>query len=302
MLRFSFFILMLSVCACQQPKQESLPSRTQVVLLGTGTPNADANRSGPSLAIVVDGTAYIIDSGAGVVRRAAAASKLGIVALKPERLNKLFITHLHSDHTIGYADFILTPAVLERKGPVDVYGPIGTSDMNDHILQAYKLDYDIRIFGLEKGDSNAYKVNVHEINTGVIYKDSLVTVEAFLVKHGSWDQAFGFKFTTPDKSIVVSGDCTYSEAIIDMCQGCDILVHEVYSEDGFSRRPEKWKTYHKDFHTSSVDLARLANLAKPKLLVLTHQLIWDSSEEKLLEEIKSRYKGRVISGKDLDVF
>lgn len=296
----TFLPLLIIFLACTE--QTQVASRTQVVLLGTGTPNADPDRSGPSLAIVVDDVSYVVDCGPGVVRRAAAASLHGIEGLKPEKLNRLFITHLHSDHTTGYADFILTPAVLERTGPVEVFGPKGIREMNGHIMAAYRQDYDIRIFGLEKGDSLAYKVNVHELQPGSIYKDSLVEVYAFLVKHGSWDESYGFKFITPDKSIVVSGDCTYSERIIEMCNECDILIHEAYSVDGYSRRPDKWKTYHKDFHTSSLDLAKLASLAKPKLLVLTHQLIWDSSEEKLLEEIRSQYAGKVVSGKDLDIF
>jgi ribonuclease BN (tRNA processing enzyme) len=299
----TFLFLVVIFLRCTEKTQGVSSERTHVVLLGTGTPNADPNRSGPSLAIVVDDVSYIVDCGPGVVRRAAAASLKGVEALKPNKLNRLFITHLHSDHTIGYADFILTPAVLERRtGPVEVFGPKGIVEMNDHIMAAYQQDYDIRIFGLEKGDSLAYKVNVHEFQPGVIYKDSLVEVHAFLVNHGSWKQAYGFKFITPDKSIVVSGDCTYSEHIIEMCNGCDILVHEVYSEDGYSRRPEKWKTYHKGFHTSSTDLAKLANKTKPKLLVLTHQLIWDSSEEKLLEEIGGQYSGKIVSGRDLDIF
>jgi ribonuclease BN (tRNA processing enzyme) len=298
----AFLFLLVIFLRCTEKKQGLSHDRTQVVLLGTGTPNADPDRSGPSLAIVVDDVSYIVDCGPGVVRRAAAAGLKGVEGLNPNKLNRLFITHLHSDHTTGYADFILTPAVLERAGPVEVFGPKGIKEMNDHILAAYRQDYDIRIFGLEKGDSLAYKVNVHELQPGIIYKDSLVEVHAFSVKHGSWEEAYGFKFTTPDKSIVVSGDCTYSESVAQMCNGCDILVHEVYSVDGYSRRPEKWKVYHKDFHTSSLDLAKLANQAKPKLLVLTHQLIWDSTEEKLLEEIRSGYAGKVVSGKDLDIF
>jgi ribonuclease BN (tRNA processing enzyme) len=298
----AFLFLLVTFLRCTEKTQSISGDRTHVVLLGTGTPNADPNRSGPSLAIVVDDVSYIVDCGPGVVRRTAAACLKGIEALKPDKLNRLFITHLHSDHTAGYADFILTPAVLERTGPVEVFGPKGIREMNDHIMAAYQQDYNIRIFGLEKGDSVAYTVNVHELMPGIVYKDSLVEVHAFLVKHGSWEQAYGFKFITPDKSIVVSGDCTYSEHIIEMCNGCDILIHEVYSLDGYSRRPDKWKAYHKDFHTSSLDLAKLAIQAKPKLLVLTHQLIWDSSEEKLLEEIRSQYGGKVVSGKDLDIF
>lgn len=276
--------------------------RTQVVLLGTGTPNADPDRFGPSVAIVVDETPYIIDCGPGVVRRASAAFQKRVKGLDPALLNKLFITHLHSDHTSGYADFLLTPAVLERKGPLLVFGPTGTKKMNDLITEAYQPDFNVRIFGLEKGDSTSYKTIVTEIKEGIIYRDSLVTVITFLVPHGGWDEAYGFKFITPDKTIVVSGDCTFNEKMIEMSKDCDILIHEVYSEEGWSKRPEKWKVYHKDAHTSTTDLAKIANAARPKLLVLYHQLIWSSTEKKLVKEITDRYKGRVVSGKDLDVF
>jgi ribonuclease BN (tRNA processing enzyme) len=170
-------------------------SRTKVVLLGTGTPNADPDRFGPSVAVVVDDTPYVIDCGSGVVRRAAAAFNKGVKGLNPTLLNRLFITHLHSDHTSGYADFLLTPAVLERKGPLRIYGPTGTKSLNDHIVQAYAPDFHIRIFGLEKGDSTAYKTVVTEIKEGVIYKDSLVTVEAFKVEHGGWPEAYGFHWS-----------------------------------------------------------------------------------------------------------
>lgn len=280
----------------------SQSARTQVVLLGTGTPNADPERFGPSVAIVVDETPYVVDCGPGVVRRAAAAFQKGIKGLNPPLLNRLFITHLHSDHTSGYSDFLLTPAVLERKGPLLVFGPSGTMKLNDLITEAYRPDFNVRIFGLEKGDSTAYKTLVTEIKEGVIYRDSLVTVMAFAVPHGGWDEAYGFKFITPDKTIVISGDCTFNEKMIEMSTGCDILIHEVYSEEGWSKRPDKWQVYHKNAHTSTTDLAKIANAAKPKLLILYHQLIWSSTEKKLLKEITDRYKGKVISGKDLDVF
>lgn len=299
-----FLILSIWLYSCVgniENKIDKEMLRTKVVLLGTGTPNADPDRSGPSVAVVVDNTPYIIDCGPGVVRRAAAARQIGIGGLDPEKLNVLFITHLHSDHTIGYPDFLFTPAVLERTGPVQVFGPPGIHAMTDHILAAYQQDITIRIFGLEKGNAEAYKANVSEIDEGVVYTDSLVKVTAYRVKHGSWQHAFAYRFDTVDRSVVISGDCTYDEKLIEACNGCDVLVHEVYSEDGYSRRPEKWKRYHADFHTSSTDLARLAVKAKPKKLVLYHQLIWDSTEEKLIDEIRSIFNGEVISGRDLDI-
>ena len=107
-------------------------TETQVVLLGTGAPIADPERSGPSLALVVAGKAYLVDFGPGVVRRAAAAHANGIDALQVTNLETAFLTHLHSDHTAGFPDLILTPWVLGRKKPLQVYGPPGLSQMTDH--------------------------------------------------------------------------------------------------------------------------------------------------------------------------
>ena len=98
-------------------------TRTQVVLLGTGTPRPEPDRSGPATAIVVNSTAYLVDVGPGIVRRAAAAFEKGIPALAPDKLQTAFITHLHSDHTVGYPDLIFTTWVQGRRGPLKVYGP-----------------------------------------------------------------------------------------------------------------------------------------------------------------------------------
>ena len=92
--------------------------KTYLVLLGTGTPNACPNASGPSSAVVVGDRAYLVDFGPGVVRQASKAYYKGIDALRPDRLTTAFCTHLHTDHTAGYADLIFTPWVLERETPL----------------------------------------------------------------------------------------------------------------------------------------------------------------------------------------
>jgi len=277
-------------------------SKTQVVLLGTGTPNADPERSGPSVAVVVNDTPYIIDFGPGIVRRAAAAFQKGVKGLKVDKLKTAFVTHLHSDHTTGYADLIFTPWTLERKEPLQVFGPKGIKGMTEHLLKAYSQDIDIRVNGGEPSNHTGYKVIAHEIKAGVIYKDENVTVKAFPVKHGTWQQAFGYRFETPDKTIVISGDCVPSEGVVENCNGCDVLIHEVYSTTGFAKRPPEWQKYHSSFHTSSRELAEIASKAKPKLLVLYHQLFWGTSEEDLVKEIQQNYKGKVVSGRDLDIY
>ena len=269
---------------------------TKLILLGTGTPNADPDRFGPSVAVVVNDTPYIVDFGPGVVRRASAAK------IKPENLKIAFASHLHSDHTAGLPDLILTPAVLDRHAPLVLYGPTGIKSMAEHILKAYEQDIDIRTKGLESGDAKAYIVDAREIKPGVIYKDENVTVKAFAVRHGQWKEAYGFRFETKDKTIVISGDCGPDQAIVEACNGCDILLHEVYSVAGFKKRTSMWQKYHSNFHTSTVELGEIANKAKPKLLVLYHQLVWSSNEQDLMRELRDVYKGPVAYGGDLSIY
>jgi len=275
---------------------------TLVVMLGTGTPNPDPERAGSATAIVTGGQAYLVDCGPGVVRRAAAASNAGIESLDMPGLTRLFVTHLHSDHTAGFADLILTPWVLEREEPLEVYGPPGIQSMTDHILAAFAADIDVRLHGSQPQNEPGIQVNAHEIEPGVIYRDETVTVTSFAVPHGAWEHSFAFRFDTPDRSIVISGDTTASEAVVEACSGCDVLVHEVYAKAGWDRREPEWQAYHQASHTSGVELGQLAARAQPKLLVLYHQLLWGATEEELLAEIRQSFDGEVVSAKDLDVY
>ena len=278
---------------------------TRVVLLGTGTPNADPERSGPATAVVVDDHSFLFDFGPGVVRRAAAAAaKHKLKALEPKNLRTAFVTHLHSDHTAGYADLILTPAVLERDAPLEIYGPPGLKSMTTHILAAYRQDMDIRFHGGEPSKPRGYVVNAHEIaRPGVVYKQDGVTIEAFAVRHGAWKHSYGYRVTTPDRTIVISGDAAPSGSIVEQCNACDVLVHEVYSQAGFRGLPPEWQRYHARYHTSTAELAEIARKARPKLLVLTHELIWSSNPAAMLEEIRAAgYGGPVAFGNDLDVY
>jgi ribonuclease BN (tRNA processing enzyme) len=289
----------LLMCAALPQAQ----SRTRVVLLGTGTPNADPDRYGPAVAVVVDDTSYLVDFGVGVVRRAAAAERSGIKALAAPNLTLAFATHLHSDHTLGLADLILTPWILDRATPLTLYGPRGLRAMTEHLVAAYTDDIRIRIHGGEPTHRHdPRRVNVHEIKPGVIYRDERVTVTAFAVKHGAWEQAFGYRFQTPDRTIVISGDTGPESHIEDQCRRCDVLVHEVYSEAGFAKRQPVAQAYHSRYHTSARELGAIATRAQPGLLVLYHQLIWSSTEDELLKEVRSAYGGKVVSAHDLDVY
>lgn len=277
-------------------------SSTQVVLLGTGTPNPDPERMGPSLAIVVNQQAYIVDFGPGLVRRAQAAYQQGIAALQVKCLDIAFLTHLHTDHTLGFADLVFTPWVMGREKPLRVFGPPGVKSMSEHILAAYSEDQKVRVCGFEPINTSGYGVIAEEIQPGVCYQDDNVKVEAYAVNHGEGWLALSYKFTSADRCIVISGDTAPHPPLLEQWRGCDLLVHEVYSAAGFAKRSADWQKYHSHMHTSSTELAAIATTVKPKCLLLTHLLLWGVSEQQLLAEITADYDGEVICGTDLGVY
>ncbi len=274
---------------------------SQVVLLGTGCPGPDPERSGPAVAIVVNDRPYLVDFGPGVVRRAAAAYDKGVRGLATHLLNRGFLTHLHSDHTIGYPDLMLTPWVCGRDEPLEVYGPPGLRHMTEHLLLAYEADIHQRLHGLEPANETGFQVQAHEVVPGLVYRDPHVEVHAFEVWHGTWP-AYGYKFICPDRTIVISGDTCMHENVITAATGCDVLIHEVCSGEGVLWRSPEWREYHSSYHTLGHELAEVATRAQPKLLVLTHQLFQGVSEADLLREVREGYSGAVVSGKDLDIF
>jgi ribonuclease BN (tRNA processing enzyme) len=313
-IRLTFFLIFSATLSAQQQTAAPAASHTQVVLLGTGNPPADPDRSGPATAIVVNGTPYLVDFGAGVVRRAkSAVVDRGIAALEPTNLRVVFVTHLHSDHTVGYPDLILTPWSLGRRVPLEVYGPTGIKAMTDNLLEAYRADFEVRTRDRQSGLTSqgsfpeGHNVNAHEIHSGVVYKDENVTVTAFPTKHAI--ESYGYRFDTPDRSIVISGDTNPTEATIDACHGCDVLIHEVLTQEWLAKRPD-FQKYASQYHTNTAQLAELATKAKPRLLILYHASIsWRpvvdnvrSRPEELLGEMMSKYSGHVVVGRDLDVY
>jgi ribonuclease BN (tRNA processing enzyme) len=327
--RMAVHLLLVILTAVTGVAQEStghLPSqetvRTRVVLLGTGTPVPDPDRSGPATAIVVGDSAYLVDFGPGVVRRAeAAVLERGITALEPGNLKVAFVTHLHSDHTAGYSDLIFTGWTSGRTVPLQVYGPSGLESMTEHILQAYRVDIETRTNpdGNQRRFPDGWKVNAHEIKSGVIYKDEKVKVTAFATKHAM--ESYGYRFETPDRTIVISGDTNPVEATINACNGCDVLIHEAQPLELLAKMPASIQSFVAKYHTTTEQLAELANKAKPKLLVIYHTISFPpgiapprllppksgadalyASPEMLQKEIGSRYSGKFVIGKDLDVY
>jgi len=285
-----FFILFTTI----------IQSETKVILLGTGTPHPSTKNRGPATAVVYNNRVFLFDAGSGVMDQVSGAN-LSISG--PEAT---FITHLHSDHTLGYADLTLTTWIMGRKKHLEVYGPIGLKKMTNLVLDSFSEDIDIRINGLERELPEVHKANVHEIDEGVIYDSANVKVTAFRVLHGSWKYAFGYRIDTPDKSIVISGDTRPCENLISYAKNCDILIHEVYASERVQIEDrsggELWPQYCKEFHTSDYELGQIAADVNPGKLVLIHIVRMGAGDDEIIGNVRrGGYNGDLVVGEDLEV-
>jgi ribonuclease BN (tRNA processing enzyme) len=171
--------------------------------------------------------------------------------------------------------------------------------MTEHLIEAYRVDIETRgnPNGQERDYPDGYKVNAHEITTGVIYRDSNVTVTAFPTKHAM--ESYGYRFDTADRSIVISGDTNPTQATIDACNGCDVLIHE--TQPFLATRSAVSKEFAEKYHTTPAQMADLARAAKPRLLLIYH-LGTSAASDGLFDDLRSRYSGLFAIARDLDVF
>ncbi len=278
--------------------QASSPARSAIVILGDGTPLLSADRSGTSIGVVVRGTLYVFDAGPGVLRRVfEARERLG---LGIGRLGPVFITHLHSDHTLGLPELLYYPSAPALR----VFGPPGIKQMVQRLQEAWAEDRRIRSSsGMPSDQAVAQSVNTaaaEEVGSGNIYSDSNITVTSFGVSHGSWEHALCYRIRTADRVIVISGDTRPSDAVVDACNGCDVLLHAVY--DGESSLNVADSSYFSRFHTSAQELAAVAIRARPRLLILYHQIFMGKRPADLVRQVNATFKGPVLSARDLDVY
>ena len=278
---------------------------TKLFILGTGTPNPNPERMGSSYLVLANDEPYLFDYGTGVIRRIAAFSPSWggeYQALEVENLKYAFLTHIHSDHTLGLADLIITPWIMGRSEPLKIFGPKGAKNMHTNIIKAYQPDIDYRIYGTQPQNSTGYEVIFNVLKDKFVYQDENIKVTAFLNDHGDLQESYGFLIETTDKKILISGDTAMSKNLISYGENLDYLIHEIYSQKGFNNKTPDWQKYHQAHHTGPKEVAEIANLLQPKSLILSHILFWGSSEQEILDEVKTFYSGEIIVAEDGMIF
>lgn len=268
----------------------------KVTLLGTGSPQPIMDRFGPSILVQAGGQSLLFDAGRGCLQR------LRQINLAYDKLNALFLTHLHSDHIVGLPDLWLTGWLLSgRKVPLEVFGPEGTADMIGYLQKAFVFDIKIRE-GDDKAAEDGSKLLITEIKQGLIYDREGVKVITFEVDHYPVVPAFGFRIEYKGHSVVLSGDTRYSENLIRFAKGTDLLIHEVaIAPDTLSKSDPRYNIL--AHHTTPEQTARVFSAVKPKLAAYSHIVkLYGATEQEIMKRVKANYAGPVIMGEDLMSF
>ena len=266
----------------------------KVTILGSGTPRVNIDRFSQSILIEHKNDKFLFDAGRGALLR------LNQSRILPNEIENIFFTHLHSDHILGFSDILMTGWVYHRQKPLNIFGPPGTINFVDSTIKSFEEDIKVRSLPPESLNVENLKSNIEIIYDDFIYKKNGLTIETFAVKHEPFTYAFGFKIFNSKYCMVISGDTTYSEKVIEKTKNCDLLIHEIAhaSEHTLEKYPKAKGVI--SYHTDASQVSKIINTVKPRLTILNHVLSLDgSSDEQILNEIKKNTNHKVLIAKDL---
>jgi ribonuclease Z len=278
----------------------------KVTLLGTGTPQLNPRRMSYSTLIEAGDEVLLFDAG----RAAMLQAKKSGADLK--KLNKLFLTHLHSDHVVGIPDVWLTGFLAPsfRATPMNVWGPKGVDNLTAGLRQAYDVDVNLRIAQYGGKRAAGMEFETTTVHDGYVYESNGVRVTAFEVQHTGPDTAYGYKIEYKGRSVVLSGDTIYNQNVVKQADGADLLVHQVGYAPKEAVEQNKVVARIIALHTQPEQVAEILKAAKPKLAVLSHIVVFSpkgpdlssAGEEEMMKVIRQHYSGPVTLGQDLMAF
>jgi len=310
----------LSRIARAQAGSAPLKTGTRLVTLGTAAgPQPRAHRAQSSNLLVVNGSFYVVDAGDGTARRIAKAG------INPRDIGTIFLTHLHDDHMAGLGTLMSVAWDNQRIQPINVYGPPRTEDLVKAAVQYFSVSAEIRIADGGRSVPLDQVFFGHDVRPGSVYQDANIRVTAAETAHFEFHtgaaagkfKSYAYRFETPDRVVVFSGDTGPNAALTNLAKDADILVSEVNSADERMQglmRSGQWQAMTSaeqagirrqmtQGHLSPSDVGTLAMQAHVKTVVLTHLTAKpDDDYTPWTNEMKKYFSGPVLIARDLMEF
>jgi ribonuclease BN (tRNA processing enzyme) len=270
--------------------------------------------------LTVNRTHYVVDAGDGVARRIAQAG------VDVREIGTIFITHHHDDHTAGLGTLMSLAWDRQRTKPINVYGPPGTEELVKAAVQYFSISAEIRIADGGRTLPITEVFFGHDVGTGMIYEDANIKVTAVENTHFAFHKgpaagkhkSYAYRFETPDRVIVFTGDTGFNDAVTELAKGADLLVTETSSCEDRKQAmisDGRWQAMTPaeqagimqqatQGHMSLDDIATMATRAKVKTVVLSHltQRFGTEDYTPWAEEVKKHFSGQVLVAKDLMEF
>ncbi len=270
------------------------PAQDKIVLVGTGGPELTPERAGEATLIETNGQNFLFDAGRGVL------DGLYRSKIAPQQVTRIFLTHLHSDHIEGLPGLWMTPWFLVgRKTPLEIWGPVGTKQMVDGMQSMYAHDVENRSNPTFKKEY--LDITVHEIESGTVYNRDSINVSAIKVEHADGDPAFAFLIKTTNSTILLTGDCTYSDSLVVVGK-LDLLISNVAAGTAELEKLPRLKPVFAKLMLPE-QAAKLFSKTKPRLAVYSHivkkGLPGNAGDNIILQRTKKAgYAGPLLMGTD----
>jgi len=267
-----------------------------LVLLGTGCPQCDPLRMGPSNLVRHEGRAFLVDCGSGVTQRLVEAGTPGAA------IDALLLTHLHSDHLVDLYQLVITSWHQGRARPQRVFGPRGTRRFVEGTMALWEAERSARIAHELRPSTAAFEIEVVEIEAGTIWDDGTMRITAVAVAHQPVRDAFGFVFEAGGRKLAFSGDTAYCPALVEAARGADALVHECFVHREMKPSPNRSAEGMRNvaaYHTLPAEVGRVAREAGARLLVLNHFVPTRFDRAALVAEVRETWRGPLVVGEDL---
>jgi len=255
----------------------------RVVIIGSGASWPDSERVSPSQVVIAGEESLLFDCGPGT------GLNLMRAGIDPARINQIFLTHLHIDHSLEFPSIVFVGYLVGRKEKVQVYGPAGTIDFCKLLFEkVYPSAPEI----VRRMREDGWNVTPTEVTNGLVCDSDAYRVLSTSVEHGI--PGVAYRIETREGAVVISGDTRPCESLIELSQGADVLIHECSFSDDLSEVARITN------HSTASEVGQVAERAGVKKVVLTHLFPqWKGREQEMVESVRSKFGGEVVPSRDL---